>query len=114
MCRGANLGTCIAVGCDERIRCQDNGGYCDGHNPFDLRFCDCEDECTCPPAPPSPPVDEVKHLTYKIRQTEKALAYGEANVLRETAMVEKRTGWLKEMRARLAQLAPESVGGVQP
>jgi hypothetical protein len=38
MCRGADLGICCAQGCDARIRCQDTGGYCDEHDPFDYSW----------------------------------------------------------------------------
>lgn len=108
MCRGANLGPCVVEGCEQPVPCRDNDGYCNEHDPLNVDWCDCEDDCTCPPPKPSPQVSEVKRLRYDLPQRERA--YLAAIKRREAleARLREDDAWLVRARARLADLEAEA------
>lgn len=99
MCRGANLGVCCALGCDNRIRCQDTGGYCDEHDPNPIFWDDDRGEFEYEPRPPIKD-DPQKRRTYSLaRLTERIRST-------QTAISQKQHD-LKMMQRRYAQLQKE-------
>lgn len=87
MCRGANLGVCCELGCDQRIQCRDTAGYCPAHDPHDWES-------------PSTNVadDPEKRRVYNHGCVTRGIAAAEAS-LRET------NARLVDLKARLAALA---------
>lgn len=112
MCRGAKLGPCMVVGCDNDVRCRDNAGYCDSHS--DSRLCYCEGDCTCPPAEPDPPVDERKKLTYFAARSEEHIASLRATLTHTNDQLHGAIIRQAERKARLAAITasrPETKHG---
>lgn len=105
MCRGGNLGTCVAEGCETPIRCQDTGGFCDDHDPYDFTYCECDGVCTCPPPTPRPQVNEAKRLRYDIQQLERYIPTAEVALAKKREDLVTATGRLSVLRDRLSACA---------
>jgi hypothetical protein len=88
MCRGANLGICCEAGCDERIRCQDTGGYCPGHDPMDWEG-------------PSNNVadDPEKRRVYTVSQLRKGISRLEVSIEGDQRKLEEYRDRVKELTA---------------
>lgn len=96
MCRGANLGVCCAQGCDERISCQDTGGYCDAHDPFDYSWDAEADEIESHPIPVDDPekrrVYTLSRLAVGIKNTEASVRADQLRLAQMHTRVRELTG----------------------
>lgn len=98
MCRGSNLGVCCAQDCDEQIRCQDSGGYCDEHDPLGYSWDD--DAAEVPIAVVD---DPEKRRAYTLSRLTVGISRAEATIRAEQIR-------LADLHSRVRDLANPKVG----